>query len=1786
MPRRHRLYVSLLVTAASVACCAPRALGQGPTVAFNEVHYHPGSDTQAEEFIEFYNYGAEPVDLTGWVLTGGVEHVFSGGTTIEPDGYLVLAFDPATFQLRYPDFPEGVPLFDFDAALGNAGERLELYTDGGYLVSYLEWEDESPWPEGADGFGPSMERIAARREEGDPRGWRASTIVGGTPGRENSVFREDPISPPGGGESLVPRGAEWHYFKGFSEPPADWRDLGFDDSGWAEDNAGFGYGDGDDATFLDDMQFGYTTVYLRREFEIADPSRVSSLQLEILIDDGYVAYINGVEIDRFSVPGPPGNDVPFDAGATNSIEPPLERSINVSSGIGVLVTGTNVLAVQGVNRALDNPDFSLDPSLRGDILTGSGELDIIPAGADWHYLRGTDAPPPDWNTDEFNDVTWDIGAAGFGYGDGDDNTELNDMSGNYITVFVRRAFELTDLAEVESALLRIRYDDGFVAYLNGTEVARSNADDDSYDAPANGSHEASSIEEFALDIAALQVGTNVLAVQGHNNILTSGDFSLDPYLTLVLGDGEPPPPPGVDPTRRTLAINEVQMSTTGEGWIELYNSETDARDISGLRLRIDDDPSREYVIPAATSVGGNDHWLVSEADLGTSLDAIATVILLNDAEEYLDGMILGTPIAGVAYGRFPDGNDNRRALTVPTPDDVNDYTAETGIVINEIQYHPGDDDTGGEFIELTNTSAQTVDLSGWEFTRGVSYTFPAATELDPGEFLVIARDPAALSAFHGIPTPLGPYVGALNNAAETLMLRDTLRNPVDRVRHADEGSWPEDTDGLGPSAELVHPDLENRYGMAWAASSGFGTPGAENSAFASDPNPIVVDVEHAPVVPAPSDTVRVTAIVSDVETLDDVTLFWRRDGSGGPPQEVAMADDGIDDDGIAGNGVYGAEIPPHAHRDIVCFWIEATAPGGESTIVPAGAPDPTFLYQVENPSDEGARPRYRLILKDDTLNEFLSRSRGSNVLLDCTFVAGDRAYYNRGLRLRGNSARSCNPLSYRVQFDHDNDFEGIKRLNINGCNAAQQWSGLDFLTRAGIATPLYWLRSLSFNGQVESGLRLRVESIDQEFLERVYPTDATGNLYRGVGQANLDYRGEDFGNYTNHYQKETNEEAADWSDVVELCFRFDADTTSDEDFPAAIEAGIDVQQWAHYFAVYAMLGSTENSIVLNNGDDYFLYHRPSDGRWILLPWDLDSCFDDENQALFRPSVDQIERFLEHPLYAPLYWCSVESLRLNNFTDDIIASRLELIRPFFSTARMDMLDSYHPERRQFLDARISSTLSLNVLGGGSICDSGNTIEVTGGQLTLEGDAPGCFTTSVIAGGETATYDPINTTWNATVDVSGESSLLVEAYNRDGILLTQRRYDLEPSSAPTPFPTNINSSRTFDLADSPYRVPNNAVIAAGATVTLEPGVRLLFDFDATLTVEGTLIARGTAENPIHFDSDNCGELWEGLVLDGGASEFEHCFFANFTTAQGFDAGMVVRGGHVATFTQVDVTAEGGTTALEIDPGAEVSFIDSALRGGAVGLMFDGGDGVVSGSRLSDANIAIHAEGSAEAEVQFTLLSDCGTALSVADGGTMTADHLTIVSCQIGIRLEETQPGEGTGSFTAHSLIVWDVSTATLGADSENAPIQFSNLQDSTTYPGEGNINDDPLFMDLSGGDLRLTYFSPSRASGFDGTDMGAFPFEPSGETSTFLRCDSNGDGDVDISDAFFALLHLFQTPDNTQCIEALDCNHDGSVDLTDVIFDLNYIFLNGVSPAAPFPACDVAPIEGCAETTCQQ
>lgn len=125
---------------------------------------------------------------------------------------------------------------------------------------------------------------------------------------------------------------------------------------------------------------------------------------------------------------------------------------------------------------------------------------------------------------------WLLGAAGFGYGDDDDQTVLKKMKNKFRSVYIRRPYEVpADVPDGAEITLGIRYDDAFVLYLDGVEVLRKGVEGSGAKITKVKSHEADVWEYFKLG-PAVAGHKGVVAIEGHNEKISSTDFTLRPRI--------------------------------------------------------------------------------------------------------------------------------------------------------------------------------------------------------------------------------------------------------------------------------------------------------------------------------------------------------------------------------------------------------------------------------------------------------------------------------------------------------------------------------------------------------------------------------------------------------------------------------------------------------------------------------------------------------------------------------------------------------------------------------------------------------------------------------------------------------------------------------------------------------------------------------------------------------------------------------------------------------------------------------------------------------------------------------------------------------------------------------------------------------------------------------------------------------------------------------------------------------------------------------------------------------
>jgi hypothetical protein len=207
------------------------------------------------------------------------------------------------------------------------------------------------------------------------------------------------------------------------------------------------------------------------------------------------------------------------------------------------------------------------------------------------------------------------------------------------------------------------------------------------------------------------------------------------------------------------------------------------------------------------------------AQLGSATMALPTTV-------YFGFVVSGYHDGQAATGAFRDFSvvTTAGASTSPAFETLGQAARPTSLVISEIMYHPTN--SALEFVELFNSRAETQDLSGYQLSGDISYTFPAGTAIPGGGFVVVARSPSALQTTYGITGVLGPYSNNLPGGNGRVQLFNQAGALLLETDYSDQSPWPVAADGAGHSLVLARPSYGQNNPLAWAASDSIGgSPG-------------------------------------------------------------------------------------------------------------------------------------------------------------------------------------------------------------------------------------------------------------------------------------------------------------------------------------------------------------------------------------------------------------------------------------------------------------------------------------------------------------------------------------------------------------------------------------------------------------------------------------------------------------------------------------------------------------------------------------------------------------------------------------------------------------------------------------------------------------------------------------------------------------------------------------------------------------------------------------------------
>ena len=597
--------------------------------------------------------------------------------------------------------------------------------------------------------------------------------------------------------SVFDFGSNWRFEDSGTDLGTAWRNSSFNDASWSSGVGEFGFGQNTTDTvvsFGDDANNKHTTTYFRKTFDVA-AGNYTSVDLNILRDDGVVIYLNGTEIGRDNISG----DVNYQTFANNAVGGSSETTpISFTIPASLLLAGTNTLAVEVHQINLTSSDLTFDAELSvteattpdGPVVLNSSTnvLARTFSNGEWSALSSESfvisALQSELRISEINynpaDPTAAEIAAGFVDNDDFEFIELFNsstsgtinLSGVQFSDGVTFNFGDTDLQPGERAVIVEDIDAFMARYGDSATILGQWAG-----SLSNSGEELTLIDSNLDEIQSVNYGDNdpfAFAADGHGFSLVLADEvntpteELGKYYSYRASTELGGTPGAASAAPSGVVINEILAHTDGtqSDSIELFNPTGSAIDVSGFFLSDDSGDLQQYQIPAGTVISAGGYLVFDESDFNANGTGFAfsgasgdQVFLSQGAGGQFigleDSVEFGATFNGESLGRLPDGTGRLTRLASTSFGSANGDAEVGPLVISEINYHPGDPsaaalaidatltDNDLEYIEIANPTSSTIDLTNWRLRGEADYDFVAGTSLAAGEaIIVVSFDPA------------------------------------------------------------------------------------------------------------------------------------------------------------------------------------------------------------------------------------------------------------------------------------------------------------------------------------------------------------------------------------------------------------------------------------------------------------------------------------------------------------------------------------------------------------------------------------------------------------------------------------------------------------------------------------------------------------------------------------------------------------------------------------------------------------------------------------------------------------------------------------------------------------------------------------------------------------------------------------------------------------------------------------------------------------------------------------
>ncbi len=642
-----------------------------------------------------------------------------------------------------------------------------------------------------------------------------------------------------------------------------------------------------------------------------------------------------------------------------------------------------------------------------------------------------------------------------------------------------------------------------------------------------------------------------------------------------------------------------------------------------------------------------------------------------------------------------------------------------------------------------------------------------------------------------------------------------------------------------------------------------GSPGAENSRAEANVGPTFHEFQHGPVVPAANAPVTVSVAIDDPQGVASATLYYS--AAGGAWTSVPMTLD-------AATGKYAGVIPGRPAATVVQFYVEATDGLGVKSTYPAEGAASRALYIVnDNLANLPLTHNVRIVMTAADSNLlFLNTNLMSNADIGATVIYNEsEVFYHVGVRLKGSEHGRAdnNRIGYILHFDPDHLFRGVHDSVAidrsggwrNGTSFGQDEIVIrQIFNRAGNMPLMYddLIRVISPRSSHTGSAIMQMSRYDNDFLDTQYENGSDGTTFEyellyalsqtvggveglkipqesGVTGTSLGNLGDDPESYRNYYLIKNNKDRDDYASLIPALKTF---SLSGAAFLAEAEARLDVDEWLRAFAASTLVGPGDN-YATGAQHNLILYVRPSDGKLLYLPWDMDFAFVNGATSPLVQNGD-LNKLLQSPQNLRNFRGHLLDILDTSYNTAYMSYWTNHLDDFLPGQNFNSILSYIGQRATYARSQLPAQIPFNITTNG-----GAPLEVATPTTVITGD--GWINVREIR--LLGMSEPLQVTWldgdtwEATVPVAfGVNQLTFEAYGYQGQFLTSDTIQVTSTAVDRPLQEFL---RITELMYHPTD-PSAAEIAAGFTDADEFEYLEIVNTSATetLTLTGVRLAGG--------------------------------------------------------------------------------------------------------------------------------------------------------------------------------------------------------------------------------------------------------------------------------------------------------------------------------------------------------